>query len=558
MIGVVRAREGRKGGKACAWLAHALGIVFIFVVGAFLAQRADRPLVHPGDPYSDANVLIAGQYFAANGFWRTKLLPNHVPGLGWQFPDLYTHYPPLPDIINGVQRRLGLRTLAQFRMSSAAVSCLALGLWYVSVCYLVGPWPALISLIFLGSRRLFLLYGDSVHQFPYGWLTTYGAMLLFVLGVARRGRIRWLLFAGAWLAIFLNAWASFEYIVWVQVFVWGYLIICGERRQWKVAAMMLTAPLLAFALHMTQNIACLGFSEAVADMGGAFLYRFSSLPAPSHWGPQRPEVGYVFHLRDYAQQLYARSYEWYCLNPAFALLLLAILPALQREDLGEQQRLRFYQRLLLLLGLSGVTWWVAMPQHFMIHGFTTRHAGPFFALLAALVFYFGGKFALNRRISLPVRALVGVALVLWAGQLTGDTLKVMDPQQVSAADLEVAPILQEYMPPDSLGLMMGGGHYLPVLRYYSQRAIYQGPDAATTRSVLAHVCQHYPPDARLAVVIIAARELQSSPEVAQMAKRVARLASGQRHGPDMFYPVDMPLAEFCRYWLGPDQAKGGG
>ena len=541
--------KARSGNKLGQYFVHFLAAAFIFVVGMWLAGRATRPLVHPGDPYSDANALIGGQYFAEKGFWTTKLLPNQVPGLGWEFPDLYTHYPPLPEIVNGLQRRLGLHTLAQFRMSSAVISCLALALWYVLICYLVGPWPALISLIFLGSRRLFLLYAGSLHECPYTWFTTHGAMLLFVLGVANRSRLRWWLLAGAWLLIFLNSFASFEYILWLQVFVWGYLLICGERKQWRLAALLLTAPLIGFGLHMAQNIAYLGFSAAVADMGGAFIYRFSSLTVSTHWGPQRPEVGYVFHLRDYAQQLYARPYVWYCLNPAFALLLLAILPALQREDLAEQRRLRFYQRLLILLGLSGVTWWLAMPQHFMAHPFTTRHAGPFFALLAGLLFYFGGKFVLNRQTPAPVRALVGLALMLWAGQLIADTLRITDTEPAPPVDLEVGQILQQYMPPDSLGLVMGGGHYLPVLRYYSQRAIYQGPDAASTRSVLAHMCRHYPPDSKLAIVIIATRELRSSPEVARMAERLQHLVAGEQHGPDVLYPVNMALAEFSEYWL---------
>ncbi len=153
--------------------AHVSALLFIVLVGLWLIGRADEPL-RPGgvgDPYSDANVLIAGKQFAENGFVAYHFLPNYVPGAHAEPPDFYTHYPPLPEIANGLLRRIGIESVAGFRACAIAVSCLALALWYILICYLVGTGPALLSLIFLGSRPIFLRYADSLHQFSYAWFT---------------------------------------------------------------------------------------------------------------------------------------------------------------------------------------------------------------------------------------------------------------------------------------------------------------------------------------------------------------------------------------------------
>src|SRR6185436_20263452 len=86
------------------------------LVGAF-----DPPRLNWGDSGSDYNVMTAGRAFQQHGFVRLRFTPFMLDPSLVQLPEdrvyIYTHYPQLPDVMNGVLRVVfGLSDIVHFRL----------------------------------------------------------------------------------------------------------------------------------------------------------------------------------------------------------------------------------------------------------------------------------------------------------------------------------------------------------------------------------------------------------------------------------------------------------
>src|SRR5580765_7530558 len=106
-----------------------VALVFVYcVVHAF-----DPPRLNWGDSGSDYNVMEAGKNFHAYGFLKLHLTPHLLdPNLitDGDRSLIYTHYPQLPDLMNGVERAFGLSSLVQFRFVSLAFAFASLFFLY--------------------------------------------------------------------------------------------------------------------------------------------------------------------------------------------------------------------------------------------------------------------------------------------------------------------------------------------------------------------------------------------------------------------------------------------
>ena len=108
-----------------------LGLVLLFILLAFF--RIAFPDLSHGDEFSDANVLNAGENFARFGFVKCRFLPMFEPQLK-EPAELYTHYPPLPDIINGALRKVfKTDSLYFFRGIALLFAFLNLLFWFLFI-----------------------------------------------------------------------------------------------------------------------------------------------------------------------------------------------------------------------------------------------------------------------------------------------------------------------------------------------------------------------------------------------------------------------------------------
>lgn len=116
------------------WRRHKRVFVILGVIFFLLAiPRVMFPDLDHGDEASDANVLNAGQNFVRFGFLKTHFLPLFEPQA--DFPEgLYTHYPPLPDITNGLLRSVfKTEALWFFRAMSLLCALFNVIFWYLFI-----------------------------------------------------------------------------------------------------------------------------------------------------------------------------------------------------------------------------------------------------------------------------------------------------------------------------------------------------------------------------------------------------------------------------------------
>ncbi|HTE47577.1 MAG TPA: glycosyltransferase family 39 protein [Gemmatimonadaceae bacterium] len=183
------------------------GVLVYCVIHAF-----DPPRLNWGDSASDYNAMTAGRNFARYGFWKLHLTPV-VLDLELVTPQdkamIYTHYPQLPDVMNGVLRTVfGLSDIVQFRFVALAFSFASLFFIYPLVCAYWGRPTAQLAIALWVINPLWIQHADYLHHLPYGAFFGFGSMY-FLVRYLRESRRRWLAASGAFL--FMTVLASYDY-----------------------------------------------------------------------------------------------------------------------------------------------------------------------------------------------------------------------------------------------------------------------------------------------------------------------------------------------------------
>ncbi len=422
----------------------AAGTVIVVMVFA-VAWMSGKDVFWPEDSFSDVNTLMAAEAFDVNGFARLRFLPVHyVPSVG-ERPTYYTHYPPLPDVVVGLVRRLGGTSLAAQRTVCGLLGIAGWALLAWAVSRRLGTLAGALGLLFVATSGFFLSYGVSVHQHGFNALFVGAFLACFLLATeeeppspaaaapneraakgppkkpaqagsaaeetgasARPGSRRWL-WGLAWAALFLESWTSFEFIVFTQVVVWGYVLIAGEwRRRWRALLLLATAPVAGVALHFAQNIWALGWAGASADFLG-----YGQYGGETRWKAlaKMPQTVRANILRCF-------GWSWYL--PILAAGACVLADVLQRQPWSAVRR-----RAALLAGLAAapLAWYVGMASH-------AHHPHTAGQMMPIAVAAFGGAAALAGR-RLFARGTPALARAVLAGGAV--VLVVMAVGQYSAA-----------------------------------------------------------------------------------------------------------------------------
>ena len=242
------------------------------------AARLHFPDLDHGDEYQDGIIMISGINFVRFGFIKTCFLP--LFDLQQDSPhDLYTHYPPLPFIMNGVFRGLfHTDSLVLFRLISLCLSFAGILFWFFFVRRISDSSRLAFLCTLLYMTNTYFIYGmDSLSEFMYA--DFFLAAILFVFAMAahapaqRRGRWH----AALWLLMFVESYITFEYAVYLTLFfiLYRYLIKSPKRYpSWKSIIVFSCAPVAGFVLHLLQNAWYFGgINSAIGDLLGSAAYR---------------------------------------------------------------------------------------------------------------------------------------------------------------------------------------------------------------------------------------------------------------------------------------------
>ena len=393
----------------------ALAVVLI-AVSAFLLERSNAPPGVRTDSWSDANVLISGQNYAHEGLFSRWGAAQHQLITDQNPPDLfflYNRYPVGPNLINGLWQSAGVKSPDVYRLLPTACSLLSVLLWFGVYKQIAGQTVAVVAAVTMALSYGFLAYADNLHFHAYAMLTSVAAMRCYLRAVHpdEHQRLRWFWLTGLWM--FATAWLTWEYHLWMVLFIAVYALLfkCPVRRPYLA---LLGLPLLiALALQTAQQH--LAFAEVPAEadqeeiQAGGFL---ESVYERTLGFDKAADTPRGLTLAGYPRFLLLRYYMFYGL-PAFAAL--AMLLMLLMRDRRRPWKVRDWPdetKLLVVLLCAGLGWWLVMLQHTAVHPHTMRHGLAGYALLMALVWVRCGKTIRSATFNPPARAAAAVLLIV--------------------------------------------------------------------------------------------------------------------------------------------------
>ena len=337
------------------WAALDMGAaLFITGVVVFLILQARYDLRWSAFTFGDAQMLIAGRHFRDEGFLAHYFLPLYSPGnyASMINSSYYTHYPALHAVIVGLLLKAGIGPdqVSLMRIIPILFTGGALAFWYLLVKKLTNAWIAFFSLLYLGTLELFIDYGDSLTNPAYDEFFRFASLALFVMYV--KGKKSFLLLIPAWALIFLQACNGVDYLVFIQIFLWGYVILFEFRSFRKYLPQLLflaSAPVLAMGLHFLQiSLALGGAANAWKDLVSIMTIRAGVEIEPLSsfaWGT-------------YIEQWAGHFRTAFGFSPAYLLVLIPGIMVLARARVRQpfsRVKVPFTKSELFWYGLAGFT-----------------------------------------------------------------------------------------------------------------------------------------------------------------------------------------------------------
>jgi hypothetical protein len=475
------------------------GLVALWVLGLLLWRNGDPIGVRP-DSWSDANVIIGGWNYARSGLGahygatQLQVVTDTHPSDPYF---LYTQYPAGPIWINGVLQLCHITAERAFRVLPGLCSLAGLGLWFLICRRVVNATVAMLAVVAMGTSYVFLAYADCLHFHAYSLCAALGVAYCFVRGAAPEMRRRWLWLGLCLLLVFITAWLTWEYHLWLVLFfgLYGLLFKLGIRRWWlPVFGLPLIA---ALVLQVAQQRAVLREVSQFSNVAGTDppISFADDLYRRTLGFEQAVDTPKDLTLAGYPRFLLARYFNLFGV-PVLGMLALAlvVLSAERRWP----HRISTWgpgERLLVVLLVAGAGWWLTMMQHTSVHQHTMRQGLTAFALLFALVWARCARLFKSDAYHPAARmAAAALCLVLAFVQLEGvaANLRVHSRAWATApgpeswfaalgdrergdgvwAERDVIAPFADLLPADAVVLTSYNRY--PQVRYFTRRAVYQG------------------------------------------------------------------------------------
>jgi hypothetical protein len=373
----------------------------------YVLDLGDR--LSPFTAFSEANALRAGEGYVVQGFTSHAGLP--VVSYGDQFPrvgrfagrkawvDVYTHYPPAPDLMAGVLTLVfGKGNIVLFRTLPLAVGLACVGFFAWAMGQILGYARGALLVIGCAIVPMFsnMMHTLHYHGYAFGlFLVELAALGLFLRpGTKELGRWWAALFAIG----FVQGWFSFDYSFIVALAPVPFGILWSGQTPGQTAARTLRAVVLlgsgfalAHLLHFMQVALYFGsLGTALADFTGTAQYRFSGATGRGN------EPTHLSLLTVYLTELVHRwRYFGWFFSFALATFVFALLANTGRIARSSAPRIEITWRLDrtrallgLLSALAASSLWVLIMWN---HAWWHRHFLPrlfflvyFFCLFAVL------------------------------------------------------------------------------------------------------------------------------------------------------------------------------
>lgn len=386
---------------------HALAIAAWLWAAAYLVATRMQPLrMNWGDPWSDGNVMTSGRYFAKYGFVRLAFTPIIDVGPLDAESMRYTHYPPLPDVMNGVQQRIfGEADISTYRILADVLTLASLVFVYRWVRSLWGAVTANVTIALLTTSILWLQYADTIHHIPLYWFAGFGALDLASVWIDEREgdakkRRRRLVMIGA--ATFMCNMASYDYFFFIPLLIAATLWMKGHRLRDRAMRPLLAAVVGGVVVAVLLKFSLVAWAVGPRNFVEDFFFQLQERATSKHSTEYRRGLWPIF---------FYRSLRFF--TPLFFVVLVTQLVALvgrivRHEDGDAAARLPPASPLFVLL--AGVPFVAIFSQLFVEQYHPTTEFLPYYAIGVASVIAW-----LWERRSRVARTVAVVALLFAVG-----------------------------------------------------------------------------------------------------------------------------------------------
>jgi len=361
-----------------------LGILFLFVA----VPRIIFPDIDHGDDWADAEYLMAARNFVKFGFVTCHFLPILAPQTEMGEVAPYTHYPPLGLIWDGFLMKLfRCESLYPLRAMALLLSFLNLMFWYLFIKrFSKSSLIAFLSSVFYLFSPIFIFAADSMTQIAYADFVRSAMLFSFIIMLDSEGKKKSLFLDIIWLLLVIEAFITFEYIVYMSIFFILYKYFYKISRaafSIKDIIILLSASVFGFFIHFVQNVWYFG-SVALAfnDLRDIAVTSIGS----------RADMSMSLNLGTWLEMVIARNFSLVFLFNYFILItFIAFSFFLYRSLSGEtKERIRSLFKLTAIFIACGISWYIIFPSHSLAHTFIkflARHLIPVSSLVFALVIY---------------------------------------------------------------------------------------------------------------------------------------------------------------------------
>ncbi|MEK7598925.1 MAG: hypothetical protein AAB474_00530 [Patescibacteria group bacterium] len=320
----------------------------------------------------------------------------------------YNHYPSNYVIPYGLLGKLGVENRFWFRMLSVVFS-------FGSVLFLAGfiyiltnynRWIALIAVFYYITSSSFISYADSLNNTP---LDDFFKLLILFLSayywkIADSAASKRRLKSAIWILYFILASVSLDSTFFVFFWLGAFNFMETKKFNFKEYFYWAAAPLSAFIIQFTQNTFYLGFKNAMLDLWGDFLYRFSEAPAAlDNLPPIIKSISAAFSTAGYFSDMRTR----------FAIPLILLLVYFLFKEKDSKHLLRYGA----ILAVSGSIHPFIFPVAGTF-GYQGRQMAPALLLIFGLAAWKLLKKIKEKQFSLHFFALLFCAIAFWAAHFS--------------------------------------------------------------------------------------------------------------------------------------------
>jgi hypothetical protein len=245
--------------------------------------------------FSDYLTLLGARHFAEEGFLANFFTANISVGFpefarGWHYYQVpllvqnsgiyYTHYGSVDTYISGLLMSAGFENITQFYVVFTVASFFSLALWYVTSSLLFGRTAGLISTAVFGTAVNFLSVAETNCAESLAIQFTMLAIFCFVLAqrVLKSRSLKIAAYSITWVACFLQANNNPQFLIFIALFIGGYLWLYAPRNRSSIAlfSSLFSGLLAGLIVHLALNAWVLGgFGNMLTDLVSALMRRTS-------------------------------------------------------------------------------------------------------------------------------------------------------------------------------------------------------------------------------------------------------------------------------------------